>query len=73
MTMILNPFALAFMALWLGPTVASALSADPLSLSAWKMFAVGVGICTVAFIPEAVKAKSLLTDIILNIRAVSPH
>jgi hypothetical protein len=66
-TMFMHPFTLAFMLFWLGMVGRGALidkSASPASL--WGMFVFGIALCTGGFIPEAVKAKRLLSTIVLN-------
>jgi hypothetical protein len=66
-TMFMHPFTLAFMLFWLGMVGHGALtdkSASPAIL--WGMFIFGIALCSGGFIPEAVKAKRLLSTIVLD-------
>jgi hypothetical protein len=64
-TMFMHPFAMVFMTFWLGVVGHGAMtdrSASP--AIPWGMFIFGIAICVGSFIPEAMKAKSLLTTVL---------
>jgi hypothetical protein len=66
-TMFMPPFTLVFILFWLGIVGRGALmvkSASPAIL--WGMFIFGIALCIGGFIPEAVKAKRLLSTIVLD-------
>jgi hypothetical protein len=66
-TMFMHPFTLAFMLFWLGIVGRGVLmdkSTSPAFL--WGMFIFGIALCAGGFIPEAVKAKRLLSTIVLD-------
>lgn len=70
-TMSIHPFTALFMAFWLGSVGYGALtdkSTQPVYL--WAMFAFGVGLAAVGFFPEAIRAKRLICEALLNKSAV---
>ena len=69
-TMFMHPFSSAFMLFWLGMVGHGALTERSASHTIlWGMFIFGIALCTGGFIPEAVKAKRLLSTIVLDL----PH
>ena len=64
-TMFMHPGTIVFMLFWLGVVGRGALtdtSANPAIL--WGMFIFGVALCGAGFVPEALKAKHLLSSIL---------
>ncbi len=66
-TMFMHPLAFVFMLFWLGMVGFSALTVKSASPAIpWAMFIFGIALCTGGFVPEAVKAKRLLSSVVLN-------
>jgi|SRR5882762_2233455 len=65
-TMFMHPFVLAFMLFWLGMVGWGALKSA--SSAGQFMFGLmfGIALCAVGFVPEVVKAKRLLSAIVLS-------
>jgi hypothetical protein len=67
-TMFMHPFTLTFMLFWLAMVGRVALMDKSTSPSIpWGMFIFGIALCTGGFVPEAVKAKRLLSTIVLDL------
>lgn len=72
-TMFMNPWTAIFMAFWLGFVGWGALtdqSASPSIL--WLMFVFGLALSLGGFFPEAIKARRLLIEAVLEPEAPSP-
>lgn len=64
-TMRMHLLTMVFMLFWFGGVGFAALTENSAhSASLWGMFLFGVALCTVGFVPEAMKAKRLLSSIL---------
>jgi hypothetical protein len=61
-TMFLHPVVVIFMIFWLGMVASVAFSYPTLSPIPWGMLAFGIALPVGGFIPEAIKAKRLITE-----------
>jgi hypothetical protein len=65
--MFIHPFSALFMAFWLGVVGHGALTdTSASSVALWSMFLFGVLLIAGCFIPEALKAKRLLREVVIG-------